>query len=53
MPCENMLINECNIDYENTLNQIEVLIQSHPHSNVIICGDLTHPLKGIMHRHAV
>ena len=23
---------------DNTLNQIEVLIQSHPHSNVIICG---------------
>ena len=39
MPCDKMLINECNIDYENTLNQIDVLIQSHPHSNVIICGD--------------
>ena len=40
MPCDNMLINECNIDYENTLNQIEVLIQSHPRSNlIIICGD--------------
>ena len=39
MPCGNMLINECNINYENTVNQIEVLIQSHPHSNIIICGN--------------
>ena len=34
-----MLINEYNIEHENTLNQIEVLIQSHPHSDIIICGD--------------
>ena len=39
MPCDNMLNNECNIEYGNTVNQIEVLIQSHPHSDIIMCGD--------------
>ena len=48
-----MLINECNIEYDHTLHQKEVLIQYHPHSDTIIRGDVNTSLKGIMHRHAV
>ena len=38
-PSDNMQINDCSMAYEYTLNQIDMVIQAHPNSDIILCGD--------------
>ena len=39
MPCDNQLMQECNREFSDTIDMIEILINKETYDSFIICGD--------------